>query len=249
MIYFFSDVHLGLGTREEYRHREDILLDFLAMIRHDCERLYIVGDLFDYWFEYKTVVPKYFFRTITALYNLRRDGIAIEYLMGNHDFGHHTFFRDELDIPIHTDDITTTLHGKSFYIAHGDGKAYNDTGYLILRAILRNRFAQTLYGVLHPDIGIGLASNTSKSSRSYTDRKEYGTRDGLLDFAEKKIGEGFDYVVMGHRHLAQMRQCGTGYYVNLGHWLSMPATYGLFDGNAMHLQQFPANAVKTNTFY
>jgi len=131
MIYFFSDVHLGLGTREEYRHREDILLDFLAMIRHDCERLYIVGDLFDYWFEYKTVVPKYFFRTITALYNLRRDGIAIEYLMGNHDFGHHTFFRDELDIPIHTDDITTTLHGKSFYIAHGDGKAYNDTGYFV----------------------------------------------------------------------------------------------------------------------
>ena len=83
MIYFFSDVHLGLGTREEYRQSEDVLLDFLTMIRHDCERLYIVGDLFDYWFEYKTVVPKYFFRTLTALYDLRREGIAIEYLMGD----------------------------------------------------------------------------------------------------------------------------------------------------------------------
>lgn len=241
MIYFFSDVHLGLGERKADKEREQLLLSFFDSIRKDCEHLFIVGDLFDYWFEYKTVIPKHFFRVLTALDKLKQSGVKIDYLMGNHDFGHHTFFAQELDIPIHTQDVEVTLHGKRFYIAHGDGKAYNDTGYLILRAILRNRLAQFLYRLLHPDIGIGLASNTSKSSRAYTDKKEYGAKDGLADFAEKKIAEGFDYVVMGHRHLAQMRQCGKGWYVNLGHWLTVPATYGVFDGSTFQLRNFPSS--------
>lgn len=239
MIYFFSDVHLGLGNRSDERKREDLLLQFLDMIRHDCEHLFIVGDLFDYWFEYKTVVPKYFYRTLSALDSLRQSGIRIDYLMGNHDFGHNTFFENELGIPIHKGDMEITLFDKRFYIAHGDGKAYNDTGYIILRAILRNRVAQFCYRLLHPDIGIGMAARTSQGSRAYTDKKEYGTKDGLADFAEKKIGEGFDYVIMGHRHLASMRQCGGGWYVNLGHWLSVPATYGVFDGERFELKNFP----------
>ncbi len=240
MIYFFSDVHLGLGNRSADRVREDLLLQFFDTIRSDCTHLIIVGDLFDYWFEYKTVVPKYFYRTLAALDSLQRSGIRIDYLMGNHDFGHYTFFETELGIPIQKGDMELTLFDKRFYIAHGDGKAYNDTGYLILRAILRNRFAQFCYRLLHPDIGIGMASRTSQGSRAYTDKKEYGTKDGLADFAEKKIAEGFDYVIMGHRHLASMRQCGGGWYVNLGHWLSMPATYGVFDGKSFELKTFPA---------
>ena len=132
MIYFFSDVHLGLLSRAEDKIREELLLKFLDKIRNDCERLFIVGDLFDYWFEYKTVIPKYFFRTIHMLYEMRREGIEIEYVMGNHDFGHKDFFQSELDIYVHKDDIERELYGNKFYISHGDGKSHKDTGYKIL---------------------------------------------------------------------------------------------------------------------
>ena len=235
MVYFFSDVHLGLGTRESDRERERELLRFLSAIAHDCERLVIVGDLFDYWFEYSTVIPKNYFRILTALSDFRERGIIIDYVMGNHDFGHQDFFEKELNIPIHHNDITLILNGKKFYIAHGDGKAYNDTGYLILRAILRNKISQKLFRWIHPDVGIWLASGSSHASRIYTDEKDYSKRDGLQDFAEKKITEGYDYVIMGHRHHASVLNFGNGMYINLGHWLAQPATFARFDGEKLEL--------------
>jgi len=235
MVYFFSDVHLGFGSRETDRLREQELLRFLTAIASDCERLVIVGDLFDYWFEYSTVIPKYYFRTLTALAQLRACGTIIDYVMGNHDFGHQDFFEKELNIPINHNDITLTLNSKKFYIAHGDGKAYNDTGYLILRAILRNKLSKKLFRWLHPDIGIWLASGSSHASRIYTDEKDYTKRDGLQDFAEKKISEGYDYVIMGHRHHASVMNFGNGTYINLGHWLAQPATFARFDGEKLEL--------------
>lgn len=235
MVYFFSDVHLGLGSRDSDRRREQELLRFLDAIAHDCERLVIVGDLFDYWFEYSTVTPKYFFRTLTALASFSERGVKIDYLMGNHDFGHQDFFEKELGIPIHHSDISLTLGNKEFYIAHGDGKAYNDTGYLILRAILRNKLSIKLFQWIHPDIGIWLASGSSHASRTYTDDKDYSERDGLQDFAEKKISEGYDYVIMGHRHRAMVKDFDGGTYINLGHWLALPATFARFDGEKLEL--------------
>ncbi len=224
VVYFISDVHLGLGDKSQRREREQRLLAFFERIRNDANCLYIVGDLFDYWFEYKTVLPREFFRTLTALDALRKSGLRIEYVMGNHDFGHQNFFEQELDIPIYREDIEREHQGLRFYIAHGDGKVYNDQGYLILRAILRNRFNIKLYQWLHPDIGISLASNTSTKSRHYTDAKDFGKPDGLADFAEKKIEAGFDIVVMGHRHEIKDRSytfgSHTGRYINLGDWLS-----------------------------
>lgn len=122
--------------------------------------------------------------------------------------------------------------GRRFYIAHGDGKAHNDTGYLILRSVLRSSLAQRVYRWLHPNIGIGLASATSHGSRDYTGAKDYGTTDGLRDFAAERIAEGFDFVVMGHRHKAERIMIGTGEYINLGHWLTAPSTYGSFHADA-----------------
>ncbi len=235
MVYFFSDVHLGLGSRENERSREQLLLRFFEAIAPDCERLVIVGDLFDYWFEYSTVTPKYYFRILAALASFRERGVSIDYLMGNHDFGHQDFFEKELDIPIHHTDISLTLGDKKFYIAHGDGKAYNDTGYLILRAILRNKISIKLFQWIHPDIGIWLASGSSHASRTYTDEKNYSKRDGLQDFAEKKISEGYDYVIMGHRHHAMVKDFEGGTYINLGHWLTLPATFARFDGEKIEL--------------
>lgn len=229
MVFFISDVHLGYFDRDREREREELLVAVLDRISEDCGALYIVGDLFDYWFEYKKVIPKFFLKTLSAFYSMRKKGIEIEYLMGNHDFGHIDFFQKELGIPIYKDDIEREILGKRFYISHGDGKAHNDGPYLFLKKILRSPISMKLYQKLHPDFGIGLASGSSKKSRTYTDKKDYGMSDGMFEFAEKKIAEGFDYVVMGHRHRRIYHDFGRGKYINLGDWFSNPAI-GRFDG-------------------
>ncbi len=232
MIYFISDVHLGIQNRAEDKLRENLLLEFLESITGKCDTLFIVGDLFDYWFEYRTVIPKYFYRTLTALGKLRESGAGIEYLMGNHDFGHRTFFEEEFGVTIHKNDIIRKIGVKKFYISHGDGKSYKDTGYKILKRILRNRAAQFLFRLLHPDVGIGMASGSSRKSRVYTDKKSYGEGDGMRDFAAARISEGFDYVIMGHRHKLIHEKLGNGSYINLGEWIYNPS-YAVFDGNEL----------------
>lgn len=243
MIYFISDVHLGYYNRNEDIKREDVFLDLLSKISIDAKEIYLVGDIFDYWFEYKTVVPKYFYRTLSKIYDLKQKGIKITYLMGNHDFGHNTFFKEEFDIDIITADLDLVINGKKFYIAHGDGKAYNDTGYLILKKVLRAKISNLLYRIIHPDIGIGVASGSSRSSRSYTDKKEFSQKDGLKDFAINKIENGYDFVIMGHRHKKEFIEHSysdstniskKGIYINLGEWFSDPQV-GVFDDNNFKL--------------
>lgn len=226
---FLSDVHLGYGSRQQDVSRETLLVEVLERSRSTCGHLFIVGDLFDLWFDYKRVIPREHVRTLACLLSYRAAKIPVTYLMGNHDFGHHTYFSQELGIDVLSGDVVATIDSARFYIAHGDGKAHNDTGYLLLRSLLRNRLAQQLYRMLHPTIGIGLASATSHGSRDYTGTKDFGVTDGLADFARARIDEGFDYVVMGHRHVAEETRYGSGWYINLGHWLSSPATYGTYD--------------------
>ena len=235
MIYFISDIHLGLFSRENNITRENKLLEFFSIIEKDCETLFIVGDLFDYWFEYATVTPKYFYRTLAALKELRLKGIRIEYLMGNHDFGHKTFFEEELDIPIYKQDIIREFNGKKFYISHGDGKNNKDVGYKILKMILRNRFAQWIYSWIHPDLGIKLAMSSSKKSRQYTGTKDWGENDGMEDFAIAQINTGVDYVVVGHRHKATYKKLGKGTFVDLGDWLNPKPTFAYFDSKELKL--------------
>ncbi|MEP7218818.1 MAG: UDP-2,3-diacylglucosamine diphosphatase [Bacteroidota bacterium] len=226
MHYFFSDVHLGLGTPESNREREGALLRFLDMVKRErAESLYIVGDLFDYWFEYRSVVPRGFSRTIGALASVVDAGVHVEYLMGNHDFGHRDFFEKEIGIRVHSGDIERTIAGRRCYLSHGDGKAFNDTGYLILKKVLRARISGALFRFIHPDIGIGVAAGASRRSRDHTNKKNYdgekpGESDGLYAFAEKKITrEGFQLVVMGHSHRPRRADLAEGTYINLGAWL------------------------------
>lgn len=227
-VTFLSDVHLGYGDRAADREREDRLLGVLRQAMQTSSHVVIVGDLFDYWFDYRSVVPSRFVRTLSALHDLRDAGVEVLYLMGNHDFGHFRYFEQELRIPVILGDVSATIGSKRLYIAHGDGKAHNDTGYLVLRSLLRNRFAQWAYRKLHPDLGIGLASRTSHGSRDLTEKRDYGVRDGLRDFAEARLADGYDIVIMGHRHVAEVTPIGTGLYVNLGHWLGGKAPYGLY---------------------
>jgi UDP-2,3-diacylglucosamine hydrolase len=225
--FFISDIHLGLNNREVEKEKEKKLISFLKYAQSNCTELYIVGDLFDYWFEYKRVVQKGFFKTLSALTELAESGVKIHYFIGNHDFLHRDFFEEEVGAILYHDAVDVFLNGKRFYIGHGDGLVKNDTGYKMLKLILRNKLLQRLYSAVHPDLGIKIASSSSKKSRDYTSNKNYGTVDGLIETAYSKIDSGFEYVLFGHSHQRALEKYKNGIYVNLGSWLEKPC-YGKF---------------------
>ena len=245
MHIFFSDAHLGLGSREASREREHHVVRFLEEVgSQNPESIWIVGDLFDYWFEYRTVIPRQFVRTLGAIAQLSDAGIPIEYVIGNHDFGHRDFFESELGVRLHQDDVERELAGRRVLISHGDGKVLNDTGYLILKKVLRAKISNALWRWLHPDIGIGVAARASRKSRDHTTKKHYGGErpgegDGLERFARQKVeDEGFDLVVMGHNHRPAVVEFDRGAYVNLGNWMGERRTYLELDQQHVELKEF-----------
>lgn len=233
--YFISDIHLGLETKEVEENKEKILVNFLHGIKENADSLYIVGDLYDYWFEYRKVYQKGFFRTLNALYSLTHAGVKVYYVIGNHDFMHRDFFEKEIGVVLIPDSISPEIEGKKFFIAHGDGYVENDGGYKVLKKILRNKFLQQIYSLIHPDIGIWLASGTSKKSRNHTSKKDYGEADGLFTSAKGYIDLGYDFVVFGHLHQKQFRSYKTGTYLNLGSWIDKPC-YGIFANNQFEIK-------------
>ncbi len=232
-IFFISDVHLGLGGKKEEREKEDRLLAFLAWAQPKAELLFIVGDLFDFWFEYRTVIPTGFHRTLTALQAFTDAGKPVHYLAGNHDYWMGDFFETELGMKVHFKPFEIMLHKKRVYLHHGDGLAEHDLGYRLIKPILRSRLNILLYRWLHPDIGVRLARGSSRTSREYTSNKHYGEESGMLRFAEERIRAGADIVVMGHRHVPRLQEVAGGVYINLGDWISHQ-TYGeLCDGTML----------------
>lgn len=235
--YFFSDVHLGLESYEKEKLKESKVIEFLTEAGKDAKEIYIVGDLFDYWIEYKEVIPKGYYKLFTKISELKDKGIVIYYIAGNHDFWRGDYFEKEFGIEICHTHIEKEIEGKRFFIHHGDGFAHNDFGYKIIKKILRSKISQKLYSIIHPDVGIKLAKATSGSSRQHTSTKDYSQEDGMKQFAKKKIDEGFNYVIMGHRHIPQMTTFGNGYYINLGDWIDF-FSYGIFKNNKFELRRF-----------
>jgi len=231
---FISDIHLGLQNKETEEKKEKLLVKFLRFAESNCDELFIVGDLFDYWFEYRRVYQKGYYRTLAALNDITERGIKLHYFIGNHDFLHRDFFSKEIGALMYHDPIEVTLNNKNFYIGHGDGMVENDNGYRLLKMILRNKFTQWLYSLIHPDLGIALASGTSKTSRGYTAKKDYGEVDGLFEAARLKIDDGFDFVLFGHLHKRVFQEYKNGKYINLGSWLDEPC-YGIFSGNKFEI--------------
>lgn len=231
---FISDLHLGLNSKDKEQAKEKKLVQFLQFAKDHCDELFIVGDLFDYWFEYKRVYQKGYYRTLTALADIAERGIKIHYFIGNHDFLHRDFFKTEFGAAMYEEGTEFSLNGKKFFIGHGDGLVKHDYGYLVLKKILRNIFFQKLYSIIHPDLGIAIASGTSKTSREYTSKKDYGEADGLLTAAKEKIKSGFDYVIFGHVHKRAFEKIEEGYYINLGSWLDVPC-YGIFIENKFEI--------------
>jgi UDP-2,3-diacylglucosamine hydrolase len=238
LTYFISDVHLGLESKTNPGNEKaklNRLLGFLEHVRATGERLIIAGDLFDFWFEYRNVVPREYYELYTMLKQLTSQGITVHYLAGNHDFWIGEFFQQELGVHIEKKPFELHIAGRRFHIAHGDGLAKNDAGYLILRRVLRNKLSVVLFSTIHPTIAFGIARMVSKKSRDYTGTKNYGEGDGMREFAERMVKQGCDFVIMGHRHLPLYHSVDKGAYINLGDWMAH-FTYAVFDGTVLRLE-------------
>ncbi len=236
--YFISDLHIGASESPAEAEKQQKLIRFLQQIKNDATHLFLVGDFFDFWFEYKYVIPKRYFNILVTLKQITGAGIEVHYLAGNHDFFLGSFFDDVVDIKTHPDEYTPVLNGKKFYIWHGDGLAAKDGGYRFLKKIMRNRWNLKLFRLLHPDFGIPFARYISGSSREYTNQMNH-LRDesDYINFAEQKFSDGFDYVLMGHRHNPLVHAVGGKKYINLGDWIDK-FTYALFDGDDLNLLKF-----------
>ena len=237
VYYFISDVHLGLRSKDEEKFKESVLVKFLDEIKADAKELFIVGDLFDFWIEYKQVVPKGYYKLLTKISELVECNVKITYLAGNHDFWRGNYFKEEFGIDIQDTFITRKINGKKFFIHHGDGLAYKDFGYKVLKKILRNRVSQFFYSLIHPDLGIWLAKRSSSSSREFTSKKNYTRKDGLRDFAIERIHGGYDYVLMGHRHFPYIYKDEKGCYMNLGDWIKH-FNYAIYKEDELKLMSF-----------
>jgi len=234
-IYFISDCHFGLQDRQKEREKESQLFSFLDEIQEDAGELYILGDLFDYWFEYKHVMPKGFHRILTRLEQFTDNSIPVHLIVGNHDFWVGKRFTEETGVHIYYDPLSVTLNGKKFFLHHGDGLNEGDKGYKILRSVLRNKINIFLYRLLHPDLGISLAKKSSRTSRNnHSATGLSAEQSALRSFATKQLSNGYDYVIMGHHHTPEQLSIGNRQYINLGDWITH-YSYAVFDGHELKL--------------
>lgn len=246
-IYFSSDNHLGAPTQEESLPREKIFVKWLDSIKDDAEVIFLLGDLFDFWFEYKTVVPKGFVRTLGKLAELRDSGIQIHFFVGNHDLWMHDYFEKELGIPVYHEPKEFVFNNKQFFIGHGDGKGPGDKGYKRMKKVFTNPFSKWLFRWLHPDIGVRLAQHLSIKNKLISgdeDREFLGEdKEWLAQYSKKKLeSKHFDYFVFGHRHLPLEIKLGeNSTYFNLGDWINH-YTYGVFDGKNFELKSYNPNS-------
>ena len=240
MIYFLSDFHLGAPDHERSLVREKKVVKFLESIRQDASAIFIVGDIFDFWYEYKTVVPKGYTRLLGKLAEITDSGIPIHFFVGNHDMWMSGYFEKELNIPVYFHPKTFQFNNKAFYIGHGDGLGPGDHGYKFIKKIFRNPACHWLFGQLHPTLGMGLANYLSRKSKEKTgtsDEHFLGEdKEWLILFCKEVLQkEHFDYFVFGHRHFPiDFKLTETSRYINLGDWIRT-FTYASFDGNEMQL--------------
>ncbi len=237
VTFFFSDAHLGSEPHKSEKIKEQKLLRFFEHVSQNGERLIIVGDLFDFWFEYRQVIPRGYTRILCALSRLRDLDIDMHYIAGNHDFWMRDYLSSEFGITLHFDETDITLNRKKFYIFHGDGLARDDTGYRILKRIFRNKINIFLYSLLHPDLGIPFARWMSSVSRRHTRRDGRLSDEDYIERALQKFNQGYDYAIFGHLHSPRIEQFGQKTYVNLGDWITN-FSYAEFDGKDLNLLEW-----------
>lgn len=240
-IYFASDVHLGLPGYKESRKREKRFVQWLDEIKHDAKEIILLGDIFDFWFEYKRAIPRGFTRFLGKLCELTDSGITVHFFTGNHDMWIFDYLPEETGIILHKEPVVKEYHGKKFYLAHGDGLGPGDNSYKLLKRIFASRFSQWLFARFHPNIGIWIANTWSTHSRysRETTPFEGEDKDWLILYSRKILKkENFDFMIYGHRHLPMdLKLTDNCRYINLGDWITN-FTYAVFDGNKMELKKF-----------
>jgi len=241
-IYFASDFHLGVTSKTTSIERERKLVSWLDHIKHDAKALFLVGDIFDFWFEYSTVVPKGFIRFLGKLAELADLGVEITLFKGNHDMWMFGYLKEQLKARVVDNELILQLDGKIFYIHHGDGLGPGDTKYKFLKAFFRSKVCQWLFARLHPNLGIGIAQRWSRHSRAANlDEERFLGEDQewLIQYAKELLQqEHFNYFIFGHRHLAyDIQLAENSRIINLGEWMHA-CTYAVWDGKQLELKKW-----------
>ncbi len=242
-IYFASDQHFGIPSHKESLVREKKFIQWLDLVKKDAEAIFLLGDLFDFWFEYKKVVPKGFVRVLGKLGEIKDSGIPIYFFVGNHDLWMVNYFETELNIPVYHEPKEFTFNKKTFLIGHGDGLGPGDKGYKRMKKVFTSPISKWLYKWLHPDIGVPFAQYLSTKNKLISgagDIKFLGEEnEWLVQYAKRKLkNKHYDYFLFGHRHLPMEISVGErSTYINTGDWISH-FTYAVFDGEKLELKKF-----------
>ncbi len=242
-IYFLSDFHLGTPNHAASLLREKKIVSFINSIQDTAAAIFIMGDMFDFWYEYKQVVPKGYVRLFGKLAELTDENIPVHFFVGNHDMWMSDYFQTELNIPVYFEPEIFTLNQKIFYLGHGDGLGPGDHGYKFLKSVFRNKICQWMFGLVPPALAIGTANYFSQKSRAKTNVEEdrfLGEDKEWLIIHSREIlaKQHIDYFIFGHRHLPiDHALSNRSRYINLGDWIQY-FTYAEFDGTQVALKKW-----------
>lgn len=251
-IYFASDFHLGVPSYEESLKREKLICKWLDEIKIDAKEIYLVGDIFDFWFEYKHAVPKGYVRLLGKIAELADSGIPIHVFTGNHDMWIFDYIPKELGVKLYREPIEREFNGKKFYIGHGDGLGPGDKGYKFIKKVFANKLCQWLFERIHPNLGIGIATFWSGRSRHKNFEKDTvylgDDNEWLVIYCRELLAQQhYDYFVFGHRHLPiDVALSSNSKYVNLGEWLHSNS-YAVFDGKKLELMYYGEGNIEHRT--
>jgi UDP-2,3-diacylglucosamine hydrolase len=242
-VYFASDQHLGAPTTETSFPREKKFVAWLDVVKQDAEAIFLLGDLFDFWFEYKTVVPKGFVRVLGKLAEIKDGGIPIHFFVGNHDLWMHDYFEKELNIPVYQAPQEFLINNKKFLIGHGDGLGPGDKGYKRMKKVFTFPLFKWFFRWLHPDLGVPLGQYMSVKNKLISGDEDATflgeENEWLVQYCKRKLTKKhYDYFIFGHRHLPlEVKLKENSMYVNLGDWIQY-FTFGVFEEHTLHLKEF-----------
>ena len=244
-VYFSSDHHFGAPNEEDSLVREKKFVQWLDEVKDDCGVLFLLGDLFDFWFEYQHVVPKGFVRVLGKLAEISDRGIPIYFFVGNHDLWMKDYLEEQINAIVFRDKQDFIINGKEFFIVHGDGKGPGDKGYKRMKKVFTNKVCQFLFYLLHPDFAMWLGITASRKNKMISGDEDVHflgvDNEWLIQYSERQLArKSYDFLVYGHRHLPMEIGIKKSKHINLGDWINY-FTYGVFDGENFELKTYFSN--------